>query len=517
MNFVSYSFAALFAVVLICRLTIGRRKIESPYVGVLLASSLVFYGWHVPAFLLVLLASAGIDYIAALTIAKYTDDNPASHRARRRLLLLSLGSNLGLLAFFKYTNFAIAVAGDLAAAVGLNPAMPTMNVLLPMGISFYTFQSMSYTIDVYRRQLKPLTDFPRFLLYISFFPQLVAGPIVRAAEFLPQMPRVRRPHLRVVNEAMFLIAGGYFLKMVCADNLAGYVNRYWSDGYEPGANSGVLIWLALMFSGQIFCDFAGYSNIARGLALMLGYRLPINFNAPYIAASFKNFWERWHITLSSWLRDYLYVSLGGNRKSRVRTYVNLLTVMILGGLWHGAAWTFIVWGALHGIALAAERAVGLQRPGRSWALRVAWAVIVQTVVLIAWIFFRSDQVTGAWRFLANIAALEFSAPNEVMRVGSLFLLPLVVMHVWRWLEERQIVLTPGGYHKAALTGIMVFLTMASYGYTNAFIYFQFYADARAANADDVRTIGGALRVRALGLCRDHWIRVPLCTRGRTDC
>jgi alginate O-acetyltransferase complex protein AlgI len=469
-NFVSYSFAVLFLVVFACRLTFGRRKVERPYLAVLLISSLVFYGWHVPEYLGVLLASAAIDYLAALAIARRRGRDDKS---RQLILAVSLATNLGLLAFFKYTNFALRTAGWVAQEAGLQPAMPTLDLLLPMGISFYTFQSMSYTIDVYRGHLDPLKNFWAFLLYISFFPQLVAGPIVRAVEFLPQLPRVRRVRLGVINEGLFLLAGGYFLKMVCADNIAIFVNEHWDAGYEPGANSTALLWLAIMFGAQIFCDFAGYSNIARGLALMLGFRLPVNFNAPYIAGSFKNFWERWHITLSSWLRDYLYVPLGGNRISRARTYVNLMLVMVLGGLWHGAAWTFVVWGALHGGALAIERAFGLQRTTTPAVVRAIWWVVVQAVVLLAWIFFRSEDLSGALQFVRNIAALEFGAPNEVIRFGSWFLIPPIAMHLWRLLEEKRVVPAVAGYGKAALTGVFVFFILAAYGPTNAFIYFQF--------------------------------------------
>jgi alginate O-acetyltransferase complex protein AlgI len=424
----------------------------------------------VPEYLSVLVFSAVIDFFAARAIAAQPEK---ATRARRSLLVVSLATNLGLLAFFKYANFALAAVGDVAGVVGLQPAMPTLDILLPMGISFYTFQSMSYTIDVYRGKLAPLGNFWMFLLYISFFPQLVAGPIVRAVEFIPQLPRVRRVHLCVINEALFLLTGGYFLKMVCADNIAVFVNQHWDSGYQPGANSVALVWLAVMFGAQIFCDFAGYSNIARGLALMLGFRLPLNFNAPYIAGSFKNFWERWHITLSSWLRDYLYVSLGGNRVSRIRTYINLMTVMVLGGLWHGAAWTFVAWGAIHGGALALERALGLQRAATPAAVRVMWWIVVQAIVLIAWVFFRSDHIAGAWQFIVNIAALEWAPPNDVVRFGSWFLIPPALMHVWRLLEERRVVPAVAGYGKAALTGVFVFFILSAYGPTNAFIYFQF--------------------------------------------
>jgi len=472
LNFVSYSFVVLFLIVVACRLTIGRRKVERPYLAILLASSLIFYAWHVPWHLLILLFSAGVDYAAALALGKRPAVDAAAVRWRRWLLFVSMATNLGLLAVFKYAAFALSVvAGDGAAIAGL----PAFNLLLPMGISFYTFQSMSYTIDVYRGRLAALQNFPAFLLYISFFPQLVAGPIVRAVEFLPQLPKVRRPHLRVLNEGVFLLAGGYFLKMVCADNLAVFVNNHWNLGYEPGADSVLLIWLTLMFSAQILCDFAGYSQIARGLALILGFRLPLNFNAPYIAGSFQNFWERWHITLSAWLRDYLYIPLGGSRGSRARTYFNLMTVMILGGLWHGAAFTFIAWGALHGTALALERMLGLQQRGRqrSLAVRVLWWGAVQVVVLIAWVFFRSDDIDGAWQFLSNIAAFQSGASSDVVRLGSWFLLPPLAMHLWRLGEEHQVVFKLSPYHQAALTGLLVFLTATCYGPTNAFIYFQF--------------------------------------------
>jgi alginate O-acetyltransferase complex protein AlgI len=279
----------------------------------------------------------------------------------------------------------------------------------------------------------------------------------------------------VFNEGMFLMAGGYFLKMVCADNIAVFVNQHWHRGYQQGADSGLMMWLVVMFSAQIFCDFAGYSSIARGLALLLGFRLPTNFNAPYIAGSFQNFWERWHITLSSWLRDYLYIPFGGNRRSRLRTYVNLLTVMVLGGQWHGAAFTFIAWGAIHGIALAIERALGLQQRGGRLPVvfRIAWGLGVQLVVLVAWVFFRSEGIAGAWQFCRNLVALESAAATAEMWFGSLFLLPPLFLHVWRFVEERAVVAPLGPRGKAVLTAVFVFLIATCYGPTNAFICFQF--------------------------------------------
>jgi alginate O-acetyltransferase complex protein AlgI len=470
-NFVSYAFLALLLVVCVARLTVGRRKVESSYVWVLLLASLVFYGWHIPGYLAVLGVAAAIDYYAALALER------ANHtpRARKAILAVSMVTNLGLLAFFKYFGFALDNLQWLSQRIGADFTRPEWRVVLPMGISFYTFQSMSYTIDVYRREIRALHSFRDFLLFISFFPQLVAGPIVRASEFLPQMPRVRRIHWPVVATGLALIVEGYFLKMVCADNLAGYVDKYWEQGYRDDGNAVVMVWLALLFSGQIFCDFAGYSQIARGIAYLLGYRLPINFLSPYIAGSFKNFWERWHITLSRWLRDYLYVPLGGNRVSPRRTYVNLFLVMLLGGLWHGAAWTYVVWGAMHGTALAVERVLGLHRglERRPWWLRALWGIVVQVTVLVTWIFFRSQSFEGAVQFLRNIARLEWATPNWEMWTAVAFLLPVVVAHAWTWLVEHGWVRPLAPLPRAVLTGVMLYGILIAYGSTNAFIYFQF--------------------------------------------
>ncbi|HUU34550.1 MAG TPA: MBOAT family O-acyltransferase [Vicinamibacterales bacterium] len=473
MNFVSWAFAALFLVVFAARLTIGRRKIEPAYVAVLIVASLVFYGWHVPAYLPVLMSSALVDFLVARAMGRLA---PAQPGRRRALLIVSLAANLGLLAFFKYGDFATHAAEDLGALLGRAWRLPEANLVLPMGISFYTFQTLSYTIDVYRGTLTPLRSFWRFLLFISFFPQLVAGPIVRASEFLPQLPRPRRLRLRVFYEGAWLIIAGLFMKMVCADNLAAYVDEYWSRGAAPGTDATFSLWLALMFSGQIFADFCGYSTIARGLGYLLGFRFPVNFNAPYIAATFKAFWERWHITLSRWLRDYLYVPLGGNRGPRLRTYVNLLLVMLLGGLWHGAAYTFIVWGAIHGLCLALERALRFHRrdgaPRPAW-LRGAWAVFVQGAVLVAWIYFRSDTLDDASRFVANLAFGPWTAPAPWMAASLLFLSPLVGLHAYAWLLERRTIAPLGAGAKAALAAGMAYGILTLYGSTSDFIYFQF--------------------------------------------
>ncbi len=477
MNFISWAFVALFLVVFAARVTIGRRKVETPFVALLTLSSLLFYGWHVPWYLTLLFFSAGVDYVAALALGEVgpANGNDAIARRRRLILFASLATNLGLLGFFKYGNFGLETVEGAIAVFGRDVTLPRLDIVLPMGISFYTFQSMSYTIDVYRGVLAPLRGFGPFILYISFFPQLVAGPIVRATEFLPQIPRVRRLHLPVLAEGLYMMVVGAFLKMVCADNLGKFVDAHWASGYSDEASAGTVIVLTLLFSGQIFCDFAGYSSIARGLALTLGYRLPMNFNAPYIATSFKNFWERWHITLSSWLRDYLYVPLGGNRISKTRTYINLMLVMLLGGLWHGAAVTYIVWGALHGAGLAVERLLGLHRSveRRAWIVRAGWFLVVQAVVLVTWVVFRSAHMSGAWQFLANVVQFDLHGVQPRLLWALLFLAPVVVHHAWHHAEEQAWVSPLGPRAKGVVAALLVLGIAMGYGGTGDFIYFQF--------------------------------------------
>lgn len=470
MSFISREFLILFAIVLAIRIVVGRRTNSSAYVALLILSSLVFYAWHVPVYLVILLASTSVDYAAALALGRL----PGPEHLRRRLVLAaSLGTNLGLLGFFKYGRFFVRGVGHAVALAGFQPNLQIPDLVLPIGISFYTFEAMSYTIDVYRGRMAPIRSFPRFVLFISFFPHLVAGPIVRAWQFLPQLNRRRRMRLIVIYEALWLIITGYFLKTVVADNLAAYVNANWDQAYRPNAGALTCAGVALMFSGQIFADFAGYSNIARGLAYLLGYRLPMNFNAPYLAGSFRNFWQRWHMTLSAWLRDYLYVSLGGNRLSAARTYLNLMIVMTLGGLWHGAALTFVAWGALHGLALAIERAVGLHRGVAPRLLRVVWFVVVQLIVVVAWVFFRSDTIAHALRFIGNVIASPAGTRPEWTRAALVLLSPVAAWHAWTWLDERGLLARAMPVGRIVVATMMAWAIFAMRGQPSAFIYFQF--------------------------------------------
>ena len=478
MNFVSWAFVSLFSAVMASRLLFGRRKTERPFVWFTIIASTIFVMWHVPIYILIMLTSISVDYAAALVI----DRAPPVWPWRKAVLAVSMTTNLFILGFFKYADFALDLVKRSLSLMGLSVKMPHLGLILPIGISFYTFGSMSYTIDVYRGRLRAIRRFQDFYYFVTFFPHMVAGPIVRAEQFFYQFARTRRLRLKVVNHAAFLITRGLFLKMVCADNLGRTVTAYWADGYprrcagtplaDTSCSSNLFV-LALIFGAQIFCDFEGYSSIARGLAYLLGYRFPINFRNPYIAGSFSNFWERWHITLSRWLRDYLYIPLGGNRLSLPRTYANLLLVMLLGGLWHGALLTFVCWGAIHGLALAIERALGLNRPAHNAAVRLIWYVLVQSVVMLAWVFFRSGDVTGAVRFVRNIADLKIGALNPNIALASIFLLPPAAMHLYGLLVEKSVIRPMGRMGLAALAGAMLFGVIALHGESSEFLYFQF--------------------------------------------
>ena len=356
------------------------------------AFSLFFYykssGWY----FLLLVFSTVVEY----NFARWIADSGSPGR-RKLLMTLSLLVNLGMLFYFKYTNFFLSGYQALTGQ-----PVPVLHVLLPVGISFYTFQTLSYTIDVYRGQIKPLRNISDFAFFVSFFPQLVAGPIVRASDFIPQIPN--RPFIsrEDLGRAVVLIAAGLFKKAVISDYISvNYVERIFDN---PTLYSGIENLLAVYgYALQIYCDFSGYSDIAIGIALLLGYRLPVNFLSPYQSTSITEFWRRWHISLSSWLRDYLYIPLGGNRKGVVRQYVNLFLTMLLGGLWHGASLTFVAWGALHGMALAVDKLFHqVFRPGDKPLLKELGWLVTFHFVCFCWIFFRAGSFEVALQVIHQI-------------------------------------------------------------------------------------------------------------------
>jgi alginate O-acetyltransferase complex protein AlgI len=353
----------------------------------IVVASYVFYGWWDWRFVLLLAASTVGNHVVA--VALYHAERQA---VRKALLALGVGFDLGLLAYFKYAGFFVSSFDNVFGTGWI------VNVTLPVGISFYSFMAISYVVDTYRGELEP-ASFARFAVFQAFFPHLVAGPIVRARELLPQLEAPRNPRRVNVGRAYVLIMTGLFLKVVIANHLATHIV---DDVFAaPDRHSSLEVLAAIYgYAVQIFADFCGYTNIAIGVALLLGFEFPQNFDAPYTAVSLQDFWRRWHMTLSRWLRDYLYIPLGGNRKGRLLTYRNLLLTMFLGGLWHGAAWTFVVWGGIHGLGLAVERALGWRPTGT--AARWVGRVLTFNVVCFGWVFFRADSFHLAGQMLTRL-------------------------------------------------------------------------------------------------------------------
>lgn len=443
---------------------------------ILLVASYLFYASWSPPFVALLWISTLVDYFTAGWIAR--EERPS---ARRFALIISLTANLGMLGFFKYGGFLETNFETLASAMGLAYRAPHWNIVLPLGISFYTFQTLSYTLDVYQRRIAPSRSFLNFALFVTFFPHLVAGPIMRPRDLLSQFSHPKRASRPMMLWGLALMTLGLFEKIVLADAfLSGPADKVFKakDALLPlDAWTGVLA-----FAGQIFFDFSGYTTTAIGAALCLGFSLPQNFNAPYAAVGFSDFWRRWHISLSTWLRDYLYISLGGNRKGRWRTYANLMITMLLGGLWHGANWTFVVWGGLHGLYLAGERvlteAFGRRAVFQTLAFRLAAAALTFVLVCVAWVFFRASDFLGAARLLISMATVPAGAKpllylNDIIPVA--IILPLMVIAQWR-LRATSLEAVVERAPSAVLAigwSVMGFLILASQGSDNAFIYFQF--------------------------------------------
>ncbi|MBL8611038.1 MAG: MBOAT family protein [Myxococcales bacterium] len=450
-----------------------------PRLALIAAASLVFYGFWDPRYVVLLVGTGICDFTFGLAMER-------APRAKTPLLAASLVVNLGTLFAFKYSGFAARVADGGLAALGkpthLADALPAMLRVLPPGISFYTFQSMSYTIDVHQGRLKPTRSFLHFLAFISMFPQLVAGPIVRARDLLPALLTHRAPDAGVRFGAVSLVAFGFFKKVVVADNLAATVEAVY--GAPQGASS-FAYWMAtVMFAMQIYCDFSGYSDIARGLARLMGYEFPQNFDHPYAARSMRDFWRSWHMSLSSWFRDYVYLPLGG-REHPTR---NLWITMLLSGLWHGASFTFLAWGAWHALLVTVERAARLpERAARSSVGRVVAAPVVFVAVCVGWVFFRASSLPHALRVLrvmtTSVPVVDLTEV-AILRAGwPLFFLAVGVVAEWiaraadaRAADARAAGAT-GAPRSLALRSVGVAVMVAACvflrGPGNAFIYFQF--------------------------------------------
>jgi len=453
----------------------------------LLVASYVFYGWWDWRFLGLLFGTTLNDYLVGLGLER--TDQPARRRA---LILLSLGVNFGVLGFFKYYNFFVSSLIDAFAGIGVQLQAPTLKVILPVGISFYTFQALTYTISVYRREMRATRDPIGFFAYVAFFPQLVAGPIERARHLLPQFftPRVMEPEAFASGLRQML--WGFFCKLVVADNCATVVNSIFN---HKGALPGSLLLLgSVLFAFQIYADFSGYSHIALGTARLFGFELMQNFATPYFSQNHPEFWRRWHISLSSWFRDYVYIPLGGNRTSKPRQAFNLLITFTLSGLWHGANWTFIVWGVLNGLYVIPRVFIGepLARPASSRNLFVRVPTIALRILVtfaltvVAWIFFRAPTISGAWTVLRQITSPSvFTSPTAELRsmgllttvaYAGLAIAFLLAMEWWQ--RDKKYALELG--ERAALVTwpacALVFVITLFFRYTGAsldFIYFQF--------------------------------------------
>ena len=404
---------------------------QTPRVYLILVSSLVFYGAWNYRFIPLLVGSAVIDYFIAQAVHA-----APTQGAKKRWLSLSVVMNLGLLGLFKYADFVLESVADFLGLFGLQADLPTLGLVLPVGISFYTFQSLSYTIDVYRGELEPRRGLAEFTAALSFFPQLVAGPILRAREILPHMHAIAAPTWSEAKHGLLLISAGV-LKKTTADLLAVPAQKV----FDSGASLSLLeTWTGVLaFAGQIYGDFAGYTDMAIGLALLLGFKIPLNFRVPYFAVSPVDFWRRWHISLSSWLRDYLYISLGGNRTGhRAR---NVMITMLLGGLWHGAAWTFVAWGAFHGLIISAAHAAGrlplvaalgdVEGPRRAW-IRLGQGLATFYLVLLGWVLFRAQSLGSAWQVMLDMHGLGGPLPSPSELAGTIFLLTFatcLLMHL----------------------------------------------------------------------------------------
>lgn len=469
----------VFSIVLLATLSVIHRH-ESRKI-VLLIASYIFYMWWNPAFIALILFATAVNYMVGRALGNEEDET-----RRKALLAFGLVASLGLLGYFKYAGFLADNTLYLMTLLGFKVHWSSLQITLPVGISFYIFQTLSYTIDVYRREI-PANHSPLdFALFVAFFPQLVAGPIVRASDFLPQL---RNPVRISCDQAtLFLILRGLTKKVLIADNIAILADRIFD---APETFPSVVIWLAaIAFAIQIYCDFSGYSDIAIGISRVLGFRLPLNFDHPYLARNPSDFWRRWHISLSSWLRDYLYISLGGNRGGSFRTYRNLMLTMLLGGLWHGASWNFALWGFLHGLFLVVHRLYGnlrrrdpQYRPSTRAINEFLSICAMQYFVLLAWIAFRISDVealqTALYRFvffdfdfeLANIglgAISFFSSISLMLAFGILHLVSRRVGHIDRFLGTVSM-------PWAAMLCILIgFAACLLWPMTDVpFIYFQF--------------------------------------------
>ena len=470
MLFNSYIFLSFMAVVYALYLVLKPRQQNV----MLLVASYMFYGAWDWRFCSLLLISTVIDYYVAQRVQAARAD-----AQRKAWLLASLLTNLGILFSFKYFGFFYDSLVQLGAAFGLQLDSLSLRIILPVGISFYTFQTLSYTIDVYRGRVQPCRRMEDFALYVAFFPQLVAGPIERSSHLLPQIEGARRVTLAGFRDGAWLVLLGYYKKVVLADNVAPYVNLVFG---EPAAASGMAIPIAILaFAIQIYGDFSGYTDIARGISRWMGFDLMENFSRPYFALSPKQFWQRWHISLSTWLRDYLYLPLGGNRRGPGRTYFNLMATMVLGGLWHGAAWNFLLWGFYQGLLLVVDRVWRLEEPLERLARQrlspaklLVWAQFM-VMIGIGWMFFRVESLGDLGLLFSRMTEGPFFSGKAALLTMLVYGLPVLAVDLYQ--ERRGSALAVKGLPLPLRYGLylLLFAIIVISGVRGGgeFIYFQF--------------------------------------------
>ena len=483
MLFNSLEFILFFLIVFILYWFVLHKKLKHQNL-LLLASSYLFYGWWDWRFLSLIIISSVVDYYLGIKIFQSNND-----KRRKRLLFISLAVNLGFLGFFKYCNFFIDSFVNLLAQFNFNIDTYTLNIILPVGISFYTFQTLSYSIDIYKRKMEPTRNAISFFTFVAFFPQLVAGPIERAKNLLPQFSKKREFNYQLARSGGRLVLLGFFKKIVVADSLAVLVNAVYNN---PEGYAGIpMIIATVFFAFQIYCDFSGYSDIAIGISRFLGFNLMTNFRTPYFSKSLTDFWRRWHISLSTWFKDYVYIPLGGSRGTSFRVGINLFITFLVSGLWHGANWTFIAWGAIHGIILIIEKyfnkRVNIQN---NVFTRVISIIYTFLIVCFAWIFFRSNSISDAFYIINNMfsdssqwfdllaISLKFRGMGLTMSdlvYSILFTSMLITIELgMKSLKIKKVI----GYYNTVRWAIylsMLFLIIFSFTKNSAanFIYFQF--------------------------------------------
>ena len=480
MLFNSIQFIIFFPIVILFYFSLPHRFRNF----MLVIASYYFYMCWKAEYLILILISTTIDYYCGINMEKI----PVKSK-RKKYLLFSLIANLGLLFSFKYFNFFNDSVRSVFDHFNIFYGIPEFKVLLPVGISFYTFQTLSYTIDVYRGKTKAEHNLIRFALYVAFFPQLVAGPIERSTRLLPQFYKKFNFDYKRVSNGLKLMLWGFFKKVVIADTLAWVVNQVYNNPNE--FSSGFLLLATYFFAFQIFCDFSGYSDIAIGTAQVMGFDLMLNFNRPYHSRSISEFWKRWHISLSSWFKDYLYISLGGNRVVKWRWYSNLMIVFLLSGLWHGANWTFVCWGALHGIYLILsiwtvdirKHIVEFFRLNKFPKIHsIIQVFITFHLVLISWIFFRANSLSDAFLIIRKIFSFDFTKLQTIIPLTAsqavtimFFILVMEIVHLFQirgsirdYISEKPVIIRWFVYY-AVLIVIFVFGQFTS----QEFIYFQF--------------------------------------------